>query len=346
MKKNLTLPYSLHQLAYWAAAAGVMSFAAAFLLEKGFAASQVGVLLACGSVLSGITQPLLAGFADKAQARTGKSILIPMILALTGLSASAFALLLFGGLPRLFFGFLYLVGVWSFDAMMPLLNAIIVYYSGFSYTLNYPLARGVGSLAYSFAALGLGYLIEYMGADWMIYSVLALLALCVAVTLFYPRPAAGAAAAAAPARKSKSPSACSVGQFFLRYRWYCFSLAAVLFLAMFHAMTENYLISIMNRLGGGSRHVGVALFIATASEALVLFFFTHIRARICDHWLLRIAAFSFLLKSVLFLVAPSIPFVYGVQLLQMTSYTFLSPVQVYYAEEKVAPEDMVKGQAF
>lgn len=29
-----------------------------------------------------------------------------------------------------------------------------------------------------------------------------------------------------------------------------------------------------------------------------------------------------------------------------TSYGFLSPVQVYYANEKVAPGDMVKGQAF
>ena len=30
----------------------------------------------------------------------------------------------------------------------------------------------------------------------------------------------------------------------------------------------------------------------------------------------------------------------------MTSYAFLSPVQVYYASEKVSPADMVKGQAF
>lgn len=35
MKKNLTLPYSLHQMAYWATAAGIISFATAFLLEKG-----------------------------------------------------------------------------------------------------------------------------------------------------------------------------------------------------------------------------------------------------------------------------------------------------------------------
>ena len=33
MKSNLTLRYSLHQFAYWAASAGIISFATTFLLE-------------------------------------------------------------------------------------------------------------------------------------------------------------------------------------------------------------------------------------------------------------------------------------------------------------------------
>ena len=35
-----------------------------------------------------------------------------------------------------------------------------------------------------------------------------------------------------------------------------------------------------------------------------------------------------------------------IQLLQATSYTFLSPTQMYYANNKICPADMVKGQAF
>ena len=41
-------------------------------------------------------------------------------------------------------------------------------------------------------------------------------------------------------------------------------------LASFHSMTENYLISIVGRLGSNSSHVGTALFIATISAAPVL----------------------------------------------------------------------------
>ena len=65
MKKNLTFRYTLQQCAYWAAAAGVVSFATAFLLEKGFAASHIGVLLAAGNLLSCAFQPFLADRADR-----------------------------------------------------------------------------------------------------------------------------------------------------------------------------------------------------------------------------------------------------------------------------------------
>ena len=340
MKSNLTFRYSLHQFAYWAASAGIISFATTFLLEKGFPSSRVGLLMACASLLSGVTQPTLAAAADRAK----RCILSPLIVALTSICALCFALLLLDGLPAGVFALLYLCGVWSFDAMIPLLNSLHVHYTGQGYRINYGLSRAVGSLSYSLSALALGYVIQSLGPNWMVRAILLLLPICILITLSYPK--GGSNSTDETAHLSRSEDVSSLGEFSRRYRWYCISLLGVLLLAMFHAMTENYLIAIMGRLGGDSRHVGVALFVATVTESGVLVFFDQIRRRISDHWLLRYAAFSFLLKSVLLLIAPSIPFIYAVQLLQMTSYTFLSPVQVYYASEKVAPADMVKGQAF
>ena len=340
MKQSLTLRYSLHQCAYWAASAGILTFATTFLLAKGFPASRVGVLMACASVLSCLTQPALASKADRAKT----SILVPLMVGLTAVSILAFSLLLLDFLPPILFALLYLVGVWAFDAMIPLTNSISVYYNALGRPINYGLGRGVGSFAYSLAALAMGYVIEALGPDWMIYIILLLLPLCIVIVLGYPKVAAEQHDALT--RTEEAPAPCSLPVFFRRYRWYCASLVGVLLLAMFHAMTENYMIAIMGRLGGDSRHVGVALFVATVAEAPVLFFFSKVRTKLSDHWLLRLAGFSFLLKSVLLLVAPSVPFLYAVQILQMTSYAFLSPVQVYYANEKVAQEDMVKGQSF
>ena len=61
---------------------------------------------------------------------------------------------------------------------------------------------------------------------------------------------------------------------------------------------------------------------------------------------MKIAALTFLLKSVLFCFAPSIPCIYLFQTLQATSYGFLGPAQVYFAGNRVRPVDMIKGQAF
>jgi len=117
-------------------------------------------------------------------------------------------------------------------------------------------------------------------------------------------------------------------------------------LGMFHAMTENYLIEIVTPLGGDSGSVGTALFIATAIEALVLVYFDKVRKKFSDYTLLKTAGISFLLKGVLFLLARNVTTIYFIQLLQATSYTLLSPTQMYYANRKIAPADMVKGQAF
>ena len=336
MKKSLTFQYTFHQMAYWATAAGVVSFATAFLLQKGFSASTVGILLAAGNLLSCGFQPILAGWAD----RTGGNVLKWMTAALTAVSAACFGSIQLLPLPETAFGLLYLLGVFAFDAMNPLMNALNVSYMMDGYSINYGLSRGLGSLAYSFAALGIGKVMARFGADWMIWISLGLLAVNGAMSLSYP-------SLTTTVRGEKTANdCCSIPVFFRRYKWYCLSLLGVMLLGMFHAMTENYLIEIVTPLGGDSGTVGVALFVATAIEALVLVYLEKIRGKISDNWLLKLAGLSFVLKSVLFLVAGNVMSIYFIQLLQATSYTFLSPIQMYYANNKIRPADMVKGQAF
>ena len=336
MKKSLTFQYTFHQMAYWATAAGIVSFATAFLLQQGFAASTVGVLLASGNLLSCGFQPVMAGWAD----RTGGNVLKWMMATLTAVSAACFLSIQLLPLPRVVFGLLYLLGVFAFDAMNPLMNALNVSYMTGGYTINYGLSRGMGSLAYAFAALGIGKVMARFGAEWMLWISIALLAINAAMSLSYP------SLVTAVSGEKKADECCSVPVFFRRYKWYCVSLLGVILLGMFHAMTENYLIEIVTPLGGDSGTVGVALFIATVIEAVILVYLDKVRSRISDNWLFKIAGLAFLLKAVLFLLASSITAIYVIQLLQGVSYTFLSPIQMYYANNKVRAADMVKGQAF
>ena len=336
MKKNLTFRYTVQQCAYWAAAAGVVSFATAFLLEQGFAASHIGILLAAGNLLSCAAQPVLASIAD----RIGGNIVKWFIAGLTALSMACFGVIQLLPLPAGLYGLVYLLGVFTFDAMNPLLNAISVSYNRIGYRINYGVGRGIGSFAYALSALVIGRVMAAYGAAWMIWISIGLLVANVAATLGYP------SLTESGVQRQAHSDCCSVPVFFRRYKWYCVSLLGVMLLAMFHAMTENYLIEVVSPLGGDSGTVGVALFVATAIEMVVIVNFDWLRTKISDSWLLKFAGLSFLLKSVLFLMARNVMAIYGIQLLQATSYSFLSPTQLYYADAKVSPADMVKGQAF
>lgn len=336
MKKNLTLRYTLQQCAYWAAAAGVVSFATAFLLEKGFAASQIGILLAAGNLLSCAAQPLLAGWAD----RIGGNVVKWFIAGLTAVSMGCFGSIQLLPLPTALYGLIYLLGVFAFDAMNPLLNAVSVAYNRAGFRINYGVGRGIGSFAYAVSALVIGKVMAGLGVDWMIWISLMLLGANVAATLGYPGLTEGTVTL------TSRRDCCSVSVFFRRYKWYCVSLLGVMGLAMFHAMTENYLIEVVSPLGGDSGTVGVALFVATAIEMVVIVNFDWLRTKISDTWLLKLAGISFVVKSVAFLLAKNVQAIYAIQLLQATSYSFLSPTQMYYADAKVDPADMVKGQAF
>lgn len=336
MKKSLTFRYTFHQMAYWATTAGIVSFATAFLLQKGFAPSVIGALLASGNLLSCAFQPVLADRAD----RIGGNSIKWLTVGLTTVSGLCFGAIALLPLPQTVLGLLYLLGVFSFDAMNPLMNAISVSYMRDGYRVNYGLSRGMGSLAYALAALAIGEVMAAFGADWMLWICLGLLAVNLTMALGYPSLTGRTVEA------GKESECCSIGVFFRRYKWYCLSLLGVMLLGMFHAMTENYLIEIVTPLGGDSGTVGMALFIATAIEAVVLVYFDKVRKHISDTWLLKLAGLAFLAKAVLFLFAANVGTIYFIQLLQGISYTFLSPTQMYYANGKVRPADMVKGQAF
>ena len=129
---------------YWALYAGPISFAAAYLLDKGFRPAQVGVVLACANFGSCLLQPVLASYADRAR----RPVLPGLLTVLAALSFCSFAAMQLLSPPLPVFAGLYLLGVLSFDVMVPLLNSLSVYYSLRNYTINS--ASGAASVLWRF----------------------------------------------------------------------------------------------------------------------------------------------------------------------------------------------------
>lgn len=336
MMKNLTLRYSITQFAFWAASTGATSFATAYLLGRGLPSGIVGALLAIAGLLSCLIQPVLAGIADRAK----KFAILKILVGMSVLCAVCFCIQLIPNLPVGIAGISYMIALWSSDAMIPFTNALCISYTQGGFSINFGAARGIGAAASAISSLALGFVIAQFGHAWMILLLVFFKLLCVLILLGYPKID----------KTTVSPNiadnSCTILEFFSRYRWYCASLLGIAFLAMFLTIMENYLIAIMGALGGDSSHVGIALFIASLVVSPTIFFFSKLRARIKDTNLLKIAAVSFLIRAVGLYLAKDITTIYLLQLLHITSYGFMHPTQVYYANAKVRSTDMVKGQAF
>lgn len=87
-KKNLTLRYTLTQFTFWAASTGAASFATTYLLGYGVPSGVIGILLAAAGLLSCLTQPILAGIADKSKG----FIVLKMMIKGQAFSTAAYAL--------------------------------------------------------------------------------------------------------------------------------------------------------------------------------------------------------------------------------------------------------------
>ena len=335
-KDNLTLKYTLTQFTFWAAVTGAESFATTYLLDYGVPSGIVGLLLAASGLLSCLTQPILAGIADKSK----QFILPKMMLAMSILSTLCFSILLIPSVPIAVAGLCYMIGTWSSDAMIPFTNALCVSYTQNGYSVNYGVGRGIGAAASAISSLALGFVIAQFGSIWMILLLVIFRLLFMLILCSYPKITKNTVS------HDTVDYSCTIPVFFSRYRWYCISLLGIAFLGMFLTITENYLIAIIGALGGDSSHVGIALFISSLVVSPTIFFFSKIRAKIQDTNLLKIAAVSFLIRAVCLYFAKDVTTVYLIQLLHITSYGFMHPTQVYYANASVHKNDMVKGQAF
>lgn len=336
-KRNLTPLYCLHQAAYFFAIAAIGAFAMTYLLHQGFDAAQIGVILASTSILSCVLQPLIGNYVDKTSTAVLQK-LIPFCLVTTLVSLSFIELF---SPPKLITGALYIVGHLSFSITIPLCNSLCAYYSQHDYSIDYGAGSGVGSLSFSFASLVFGFIIARLGPSAMMLTALLFVAAQLLMMARYPRiqPAPPRAREDRPAESSLS-----IPGFCLRYRLFMLTMLGVMFLAACHSMAENFLIQLFTRIGGGSEHVGIALFLACITAAPFLLFFERIQRRINVTILLRLSGFFYIAKALLLVCAPSIVSIYLIELLQTFTYAFLYPSLYYLVLRRIRPQDMAKGQ--
>lgn len=333
--KNLNLKYALINAFYFMVVCGTAGYANNFLQAKGLDTSVIGMILTSVSILALIGQTGMAPYIDRSEKMNEKKFI------LLTLSVSIISVIILMFVPKgSFLVALFTVLGFSFASMgIPYLNSIAFIYESEGQTINYGLGRGVGSAAYAVAGLLIGQLISRVGAEvlpiWIIAN--SVMAMLVVASLKVPEKK--------PVEKTEEKKQSgSYIAFFKKYKDIFLVMAALICLYFCHMLINNYMINILERIGGTAADQGNATFLQAMVELPPLFLFAYILKKIKIDHIMAIASVFYSIKHIIILLAPNMAMYYVAMVLQMVSYALIVPATVYFADSHIEPEDRNQGQ--
>ena len=309
-----------------------INFVTPYLAAAQVSTQTIGILVAVSCLLAVVFQQFAGRLVDR-NLVDGRKLLLLLTLILT---VGAFSLLFIkgSGLKAIIFGGMYSLTF----IMLPILNSFSFFYENKGISVNYGIARGCGSMSFAVCSMILGFLMAKFGTSVIPLGYGLLGAALFAVLLSMPTLKGSTSTAATPTQ-SKSLELSK----FPAFRLMLIGLCLVM---LFHNMLMTYFIYAIERVGGDSSHLGMALGIAAFLEIPILFLYTRIKGNTPSKYFLTASGVFFFAKAALFVVAQSVTMIYLVQILQIVSYGLMAASRVYYVDEVVGKKYETTGQAY
>jgi len=132
--------------------------------------------------------------------------------------------------------------------------------------------------------------------------------------------------------------------FFKKYPHLFIVFTGIAFAAMGSSLIANYLIAIIEGVGGDSGTMGFMQALAAYLEIPAMFGFAWAAKRFGVHRLLTVSVIFSAIKSILLTTATSVEMVFVATLMQLLGWGLYIPASVEYAKISTAPEDQVRAQ--
>ncbi len=338
-----TIKYSCLQGSFWMSFCIVFGYANLYLFAYGYTTSQIGIVIATAGVISTILQPLVAGLADG----DSKITLRGLILVSSLIMLACAAIIMLPGIRFLWYALFYGVLLAVLQILTPLVNAIGMEYINRGISVNFGLARGIGSISYAAISFVAGGLIERF-SESLIPAIIIFCYVLVFFSAYFFRFSIAKhsqvqtqsmeIADCADAKSSELP-------FFKQYRKFLILLIGISLIFVCHNILNNYMYQVMVHHNGGSTEMGIASGIAAALELPTMIAFSYMIRKVSSGTLLKISGVFFTLKAALTLMATGIGGVYLAQTMQIFGFALHVPASVYYTNSLIRPRDRAKGQA-
>ena len=340
MKKNLTFLFSFTQFAYWSSFAVIAAYSSLYLLSIGVSNSRIGIVMAVGSMLSALFQPVLGTISDRYPSFSARKILFCLIVLIL-LGASG--LIVNGSnnqlLGCILFGFLVML----LQITQPFVNSIAMLSINDGYKLNFSISRGIGSVGYAASAYLIGNLAARTGAVIVPICCIATVLLLGITLVFFPSHKIDSTSNI-PLDKQTKPA--SGRFFFAKYPTYGILFIGLIMIYFGHVFINNFVLQIIQNIGGTSAEMGLVTSSAAMIELVTMLLFTRILKITSLRNLIRISGVFFAIKVIGTMLSPNVGSLFAVQLFQLFGWGIMCVGLVYYVNDIMEAEDVTKGQAY
>jgi len=331
--KRVETHYAAVQGTYWASNCTLRGLMAVFLGYHGLNDAQIGYtssLIYCCTIALSL---LLSAWAD----RHPHSPLKRMVAALYLLALAAAAIMYLLPLPVLLMMVVYTLDSCFHNCADSILNALMMQFIDNGIPARYGWPRGVGSITYALMAWVLGILMEKHTPNIILPIFLALCTLSLAALFVLPDPG--------PRRLKDSMPQISYLAMLKRNPTLVLLLCACILSGMGQCAGSTYLIRVVERLGGTSEQLGLAMFIQAGVELPMMFASGWLLKRFTARGLLTLSFFASAIKLLLLNLAPNLPVLYLVMAFSMFCFGIYGFASVLFVNAIAGEQEKVRAQS-
>ena len=344
MKKKIT-PVTFHYIlitgGFWMAFCVVTAYAAVFLHGAGYDDEKIGIILALGNVGGALLGPALGAWIDRNRkirhAWVIYTLLGIQLVLLAELWLNPRESLITSACYILYLAFMMPVNALNLDLCVRLEHARA--------PLNFGLSRSMGSFAFMILSTLLGILTENLG-----YRILPLAGIGVILLQGFGNRMVDRDLQDAESRIPAETAAIqerssSLTAFVRDNRAFCLMLFGTILIYIAHNTDGNFLINLVENVGGGPAVMGYLAAFTAITEIPVMIFAYKLPKRWSRDQYIRLSFVFFVLKTLAYALAPNIPLLFASRMLQAPSYALYTVLIVGYADEVVARKDSAKAQS-
>ena len=183
LSRRMTAHYAVIQVVLNSACAVIFGYSSVYLRAQGLKDSQIGIVLAMGTLINILSQPFMGSLADRA-----RKLSLNRLIALFYLLAMAVALVLVPGfVPMGVAAGLFVVLNFSLCISETFTSSLAMEQVNRGINLNFGLARGIGAAGYAIASLLLGKVVAQKGEGAIMPFLVFFCVLCILVLLPFGR---------------------------------------------------------------------------------------------------------------------------------------------------------------